>query len=41
MSQPQASGGACNYGQFLSDHTPRYDNQVKKGKRRKKKKGEK
>jgi hypothetical protein len=40
MSQSQASGGSCQYGQFLADR-PAYDNQVRKPRRKKKKKGEK
>jgi hypothetical protein len=48
MMTPEASPGGysggsmagCNYGQFKVDQTPKYDNQVRKRKR-KKKKGEK
>lgn len=33
MSQPQSSGGSCNYAQNMADQSPKYDSQVRKGKR--------
>jgi hypothetical protein len=41
MAQAQSSSGSCNYAQAMVDQGPRYDSQVRKPKRRKKKKGEK